>query len=44
MATIQSQLKELRKRIRIPWRVIYVTEKVEPEDFAEKTIYVHIWI
>jgi hypothetical protein len=44
MATIQSQIKDLRKRIRIPWRIIYVDRKIEAEEFAEKTIYVHIWI
>lgn len=44
MATIASQLKELRKKIRIPWHIVYVDRKIEPEEFAEKTIYVHIWI
>lgn len=44
MATIASQLRELRKVIRIPWRIVYVDRKIEPEEFAEKTIYVHIWI
>lgn len=44
MATIQSQIKELRKLIKVPWRVVYVDRKIEPHEFAEKTIYVHIWI
>jgi hypothetical protein len=44
MATIVSQIKELRKKIKIPWRIIYVNQKIECNDFAEKTIYVHIWI
>lgn len=44
MATIASQLKELRKKIRIPWRIIYVDRKIEKNEYLEKTIYVHIWI
>ena len=44
MSTILSQIKELRKTIKIPWRIIYVERKIEKEEFAEKTIYVHIWI
>lgn len=44
MATIAAQLKELRKKIKIPWRIVYVDRKIEPSEFAEKTIYVHIWI
>ncbi len=44
MSTIQSQLRELRKKIKIPWRIVYVDRVIEPEEFAEKTIYVHIWI
>ncbi len=44
MSTILSQIKELRKKIRIPWRIVYVDKKIDQEDFAEKTIYVHIWI
>jgi hypothetical protein len=44
MLTIKSQLKELRKLIKVPWRIVYVDHKVEAKDFAEKTIYVHIWI
>jgi hypothetical protein len=44
MATIAAQLKDLRKRIKIPWRIVYVDRKIESHEFAEKTIYVHIWI
>lgn len=44
MSTILSQLKELRKKIKIPWRIQYVDRKIEPEEFKEKTIYIHIWI
>jgi hypothetical protein len=44
MATIAAQLKELRKLIRIPWKIVYVDREIKPEEFAEKTIYVHIWI
>lgn len=44
MATIQSQIRELRKKIKIPWRIVYVDHKIESSEFEEKTIYVHIWI
>ena len=44
MATIQSQINELRKKIKITWRIVYVKEEIMPDDFEEKTIYVHIWI
>jgi len=44
MSKIRSQIKELRKLIKIPWRIVYVKEEVAPSDFAPKTIYVHIWI
>lgn len=44
MATILSQIKELRKYIHIPWRVVYVDHIVRSDEFAEKTIYIHIWI
>lgn len=44
MSKILSQIRELRKKIKIPWKVEYVDRVVEPEEFAEKTIYVHIWI
>lgn len=44
MPTIQAQIKELRKKIKIPWRIVYVDRVIQPNEFAEKTIYVHIWI
>lgn len=44
MAKIHTQLRALRKLINVPWRIVYVKRKIEPEEFAEKTIYVHIWI
>ena len=44
MPTIQAQIKELRKKIKVPWRIVYVDHEVLREDFEEKTIYVHIWI
>ena len=44
MASIQSQLKELKKRINIPWKMVFVDREIKPEEFEEKTIYVHIWI
>jgi hypothetical protein len=44
MATILSQIKELRKQIKIPWRIVYVDKEILPDEFKEKTIYVHIWI
>jgi hypothetical protein len=44
MPNILSQIKELRKLIRIPWRIEYVDRVIERHEFEEKTIYVHIWI
>lgn len=44
MSKILSQIKELRKQIKIPWRIVYVEKVVSPEEFQPKTIYVHIWI
>lgn len=44
MATIRSQIKELRKLIRIPWRIVYVDKVIPADQFEKKTIYVHIWI
>lgn len=44
MPTIRSQIKELRKKINIPWNIIYVDREIFPEEYEEKTIYVHIWI
>jgi hypothetical protein len=44
MSKILSQIKELRKLIRIPWRIVYVDREIKPEEFEPKVIYVHIWI
>lgn len=44
MSRIASQLRELRKKIRVPWRIKIVKQEVLPKDFEEMTIYVHIWI
>ena len=44
MSTIQAQIKELRKKIRVPWRIVYVDKEILNNEFEEKTIYVHIWI
>jgi len=42
MATILAQLKQLRKQINIPYRVVYVDREIKPEEFQEKVIYIHI--
>lgn len=44
MSKILSQIKELRKQIKIPWRIVYVNQEIKPENFEKKVIYVHIWI
>ena len=44
MSRIASQIRELRKKIKIPWRIVYVDRVIPREEFAPKTIYVHIWI
>jgi hypothetical protein len=44
MSKILSQIKELRKKINIPWHIVYVDREIKPEEFQVKTIYVHIWI
>jgi len=44
MATIASQLRLLRKQIKLPHRIVFVNRRIEPEEFVDKTIYVHIWI
>ncbi len=44
MASIAAQLKELRKLISVPWKIVYVDRVILPNEFEEKTIYVHIWI
>lgn len=44
MATISSQLRALRKQIKLPHRIVFVDREIKPSEFVEKTIYVHIWI
>ena len=44
MSKILSQIKELRRKIKIPWRIVYVDKEVIKDEFEPKTIYVHIWI
>lgn len=44
MPTIISQIKELRKLINIPYKIVFVDHEIKPEEFEEKTVYVHIWI
>ena len=44
MSKILSQIKELKKIIKIPWRIVYVDREIDIKEFEPKTIYVHIWI
>lgn len=44
MATISFQLKALRKKINIPYRVKYVDRFIDESEYEEKVIYIHIWI
>jgi len=44
LPTIAAQLKELRKKINVPWRIVYVDYEILPSEFKAKTVYVHIWI
>lgn len=44
MRKIRSQIKELQKQIKIPWRILYVNRIILPDEYEVKTIYVHIWI
>ena len=44
MATIQAQLRKLKKQIRIPYRIKFVDREILSSEFEEKVIYVHIWI
>lgn len=44
MSKILSQIKELRKKINVPWHIEYIDREILPEEFAQKTIYIHIWI
>lgn len=44
MATILSQLRMLKKEIKIPYAIQFVDREIPERDFQEKIIYVHIWI
>lgn len=44
MNRVSSRLNNLRKRISIPYRLQYVDRVVEPKEFEEKVIYIHITI
>jgi hypothetical protein len=44
MPTIAAQLRKLEKKITIPYVIRFVDKVVEPANFDEKVIYVHIWI
>ena len=44
MSKIYTQIKELRKKIKIPWHIEYVDREILPNEFKDKTIYVHIGI
>jgi len=42
MATIAAQLRKLEKKITIPYRIRFVDKLIDPSEFEEKIIYVHI--
>lgn len=44
MATIREQLSTLRKQIKIPYRVEFVNRVVEPVEFVDKVVYIHLWL
>lgn len=44
MSSIAAQLKELRKVIRPPFKIIYVNEIVLEKDWKPNTIYIQICI
>jgi hypothetical protein len=44
MATILSQLAQLRNKIKIPYVIQFVDKEINPEEFEEKVIYIHITI
>lgn len=44
MATISSQLKALRKQIKIPYRIEFVERPIDDSEFEDYVIYVHIWV
>ena len=42
--SIRSQLKALRKLVKIPWEIKQVDHFISRKDYEEKTIYVHFWL
>lgn len=44
MATILSQLKKLRSKINIPYRICFVDRIIDESEFETNVIYVHITI
>ena len=44
MAKIGFQLKELRKRIAVPYKIVYVDRFIPRSEYKEKHIYIHITI
>lgn len=44
MAKISDQLRQLKKQIKIPWKVKYIDYEIDEKDFEPYTIYIHIWI
>lgn len=44
MSKISSQLKALRKQIKIPYKIVLVDREIKPEEFEPQVIYLHIWI
>lgn len=44
MSTISSQLRQLRKLIKIRHRIQFVDYDVPESEFEDGVIYIHIWI
>jgi hypothetical protein len=44
MSTISSQLRQLRKLIKIRTRIEFVDHDVPSSEFKPGLIYIHIWI
>lgn len=44
MATIQSQLSQLKKVIKLPYEIRFVDREIKKEEFEKKVIYIHIII
>lgn len=44
MSTISSQLRALKKQIKIPYKIEFVNREIKDIEFQPKVIYVHIWI